>query len=84
MQKTVYTCDHCQETIGAKKHITLVVAANMIGSGIAIPPNTLAGTTVWSVHQKLNGKFMHFCNGSCIGKFFTGLMKKTEMLKKAK
>lgn len=70
MQKTIYTCDQCGKTFGLVKHISLAVTGEY--SGIAVPP---LKDKFWGVHKKLTGKFMHFCNGSCIGKYFTGLMK---------
>lgn len=75
MQKTIYTCDQCEKEIGNKRHITLVMAANMVASGIAVPPSK--GQSTWGVHHKLNGKFLHFCNGVCIGRYFSALLKKT-------
>lgn len=72
MQQTVYKCDECSNEIGAKKHISLNIGHSY--SGIATPP-TKGGQ--WEVKNKINGKFMHFCNGQCIGRFFSALMKKT-------
>lgn len=70
MQKTVYICDQCGVVIGGKKHLSLQFS-NF--SGVAVPPKRNEG---WGVHNKLTGKFMHFCNGRCIGAYFTELMKK--------
>lgn len=75
MQKTVYTCDACEKVIGDKKHITLAFGASAF-SGIAVPPSKTIGQ--WSVHKKLTGTFKHFCNGVCIGRFFSNLMKEVK------
>ena len=72
MQKTIYICDQCQKEIGDKKHISVAFGGPV--SGIAVPPNK--GQQSWGVHHKLNNSFRHFCNGSCIGHFFSDLMKK--------
>ena len=73
MQEVVYRCDHCQQVIGKRKHISLSFGQH---SGIAKPPT--AKTTYWEVAQKLQGKFLHFCNGKCIGGYFRNLIIKTK------
>lgn len=72
MQKTIYTCDSCDKEIGPKKHISLSFGQF---SGVAVPPGQGFVTDRWSVVQKLQGKFLHFCNGQCIGRFFSKLIK---------
>lgn len=81
MRKTVYKCDQCNTEFGDKKHISLSFSSY---SGIAIPPSTdemvkftKGFGNVWTVKESLNGKFMHFCNGQCISRFFGALMKKS-------
>lgn len=69
MQKTLYYCDQCKNTIGAKKHISLNLGNNF--TGIAIPPKS--EFLKWTV-KKLAG-FLHFCNGACIGKYFDKLIE---------
>lgn len=67
MQKLIYTCDQCGVQLGDKKHITL-----QFGEYSGIAKKSKEGT--WGVHNKLNGKFVHFCNSVCIGKVFRELM----------
>ena len=76
-QKTSYICDSekCKKEIGDKKHISLVFAGHTNASGIAIPPKE-SKHNQWGVHHKLNRRFLHFCNGKCIGAFFSDLMSK--------
>lgn len=69
MQETVYKCDNCQKIIGNKKHISTSFGPY---SGIAHPPGKNGPT--WQVHNKLNGRFLHFCNGKCIGEYFRKLL----------
>jgi hypothetical protein len=82
-QKTIYTCDSCQKEIGEKPHISLSFSNY---SGIALPPNTPNNTGgilgQWKVVNSIQGRFYHFCSGTCIGSFFTGLMKKSVVVKK--
>lgn len=80
MQEVVYKCDFCKEIIGKKKHISVSFGAY---SGIALPPEVEPILSVplnkrdrWAVSENLQGKFMHFCNGKCIGGFFRELLKK--------
>lgn len=80
MRKQVYICDHCQQIIGDKKHI-ITSFGNY--SGIAVPPHAPiksigdVGSGEWTIKHGLNGRFMHFCNSTCIGRFFSALMKET-------
>ena len=71
MQKTVYYCDQCKKIIGEKKHISLQCQGRF--SGIAVPPDTKV-TTNWFV-EELTRKFVHFCKGECIGKYFDKLIE---------
>lgn len=73
MQKTVYYCDQCKKIIGEKKHISLQLQGRF--SGIAIPPDPLTKELGlnWSVKESQR-KFMHFCKGECIGKYFDKLI----------
>ena len=73
-QHIVYKCDQCKKEIGQKPHISLVVANHMNASGVAIPPSAKQAT--WGVYQKINGQFLNFHDGKCIGLFFDGLIKK--------
>lgn len=85
MRKTTYHCDHCLKEIGKKKHISLSFGDY---SGIAVPPpdpiKPLSPDFVplkifglsqgWTVQESIQGKFMHFCNGQCIGNYFRNLL----------
>lgn len=82
MRQTVYKCDHCKVEIGDKKHISLQFANY---SGIAIPPSTDEmvkftkgfGNT-WKVVESLQGKFVHFCNHVCLGRYFGEIYKNAD------
>lgn len=71
MQQVVYKCDQCKVEIGEKKHISMRFSNN---TGIAMPPST-SSTKMWRVINELSGKFMHFCNHVCLGRFFGELYK---------
>lgn len=76
MQKTAYTCDECSKEFGEKKHLTFSFGSH---SGVANPPTKTGksdGRDYWQTEPTINGKFMHFCNGQCIGRYFTKLMAK--------
>lgn len=79
MQKTVYTCDHCEKTIGEVPHVSLVIQSNHPGSGIAVPPDTEmkdgATSAAWYTNRCLKG-FMQFHVG-CIEKYFKAQLAKT-------
>lgn len=70
---TVYKCDHCKRDIGAKPHITLVLAVNHPGTGIAVPPKDTHG--LWKTNR-LNDSFLQFHDGKCIAAYFDALLKK--------
>jgi hypothetical protein len=74
MQKTIYTCDNCEQAIGTKKHISVSFGNH---SGVANPPGELSSG--WIVQPSLHGKFLHFCNGNCIGRYFAKLLKTGEL-----
>ena len=78
MQRTMYTCDNCEQEIGRKKHVTMQLAQH---SGIAVPPigNEPGILGVWTIEPRLQGKFLHFCNGICVGRFFSKLLKTCEL-----
>jgi hypothetical protein len=80
MMQSVFKCDKCKKEIGAKPHITLSFGNS---SGIAIPPSKdemvkfqKGFGNVWKVHEKLQGKFMHFCSTEHLKMFFDELMKR--------
>lgn len=73
-QHTLYKCDQCKKEIGDNPHISLVIANHVNASGIALPPNAERG--IWIVCERINGDFLHFHNGKCIGLFFDALIKK--------
>lgn len=86
MQKTVYKCDHCDQEMGDKKHISLRFGAN---SGIALPPHTpMKGgqmAPMWVTEPSLSGKFVHFCDEICIKLYFMGLFGRSKaIIKRAK
>lgn len=75
MQKTVYSCNQCNKTFGDVKHISLTFGPH---SGIAFPPDPKSkagGNSYWHVRRNLQSQFLHFCNGTCIGRYFAALMK---------
>lgn len=84
MKKTVYYCDNCKKIIGERKHISLQVHDRF--SGIAVPSKSLKKSfstdpqnnefsNNWTV-KELEDKFIHFCKGECIGKYFDKLIEK--------
>jgi len=73
-QHTVYKCDQCKREIGQKAHVSLVFANQMNASGIAVPPK--GGNNSWGMSNTLNGRFVHFHDGKCIGLYFDALIKK--------
>jgi len=83
MQKIVYSCDECGKAFGDHTHISLQFGGF---SGIAVPvkselayvPMTEKEKVHWEVREKVNGKFMHFCNGVCLGRFFAKKIKKAQ------
>ena len=80
MRQTVYKCDQCEKEIGNKKHVSLACGQY---SGVAVPPKEVIGIASvnmgsWQVKSSLQGKFMHFCNGQCIARFFSDLIKSTK------
>ncbi len=78
-QKTTYECDECKKTIGDNPHISLQFTNY---SGISLPPKSKGNISpYWAVSNSMNGKFMHFCNGKCIGDYFGQLMKPKAKLK---
>lgn len=75
MQKTIYMCDQCQQDMGKKTHIS----ANFTNySGVF----ELAKDGRWGTKKSLQGTFLHFCNGKCIGAYFSNLMKPVAKTKK--
>lgn len=86
MQRTIYQCDNCEKEIGRKKHISLILSngggyRGNNACGIAIPPPGEKGGGAWKVSGFQNN-FIHFCNGKCIGAFFSKLMKSSKDQKK--
>ena len=79
MQKVQYFCDQCNKMIGDKKHLSLSFSNH---SGVAIPPgqatkaNGYYNGEYWTIDNKLQSKFIHFCSGRCAGQWFTNLLKK--------
>lgn len=74
MQKVVYTCDHCEEVIGAKPHVSLRIAGMGNESGIALPPKTPGNpTTSWHVSGLKNG-FIHL-HSKCASPYFNAAVK---------
>ncbi len=69
MQLTIYKCDQCKKEIGDKKH----VSANFTNYSGIFHKNKLER---WEAKKSIQGQFMHFCNGKCIGAYFSNLMKK--------
>lgn len=78
MQKVVYKCDQCFKEIGPKVHISIRFTND---SGIVTPP-TKNDTGTWQISPALQGKFSHFCNGQCAGRYFSDLMKSKTAVKK--
>lgn len=74
MQKTIYQCDQCKKELGDKKHIHMDTRSN-VRIGIEMQQKN---SGVWGLHNKLSQTIFHFCNGVCIGRFFSELMKKTK------
>jgi hypothetical protein len=72
MQSVVYKCDKCKKAIGNKPHISL--SFNNF-SGIAIPPE-LGRSEYWLVHEKIQGKFLHFCSVDHLATYFDDMMKR--------
>lgn len=82
MQTTQYHCDQCRKIIGPKKHISLMVSSSY-GSGIAVPPDPKKKSSEegpkWSLMPSgIRSEFLHFCNGACIGRYFTSIIKKAK------
>lgn len=75
-QQTIYKCDQCRKEIGDKIHITLMLSRGP-GTGIAVPKPH------WHTEQ-LNGNFLHFHSGKCIGEYFDALIKKQQLPAKKK
>ena len=81
MQETVYKCDQCTNILGPKKHISLSFGPY---SGIAVPPTIedmalegIGGRKLkWGIRENLQSKFLHFCNGKCIGAYFKELLNR--------
>jgi hypothetical protein len=76
MRQTVYKCDECKKEIGDKKHFSFQFAQY---SGVAVPnkplPYTAGEVVRWEVHNKLQGKFVHFCGMKCLADYFRTLLK---------
>lgn len=82
MQEVIYKCDQCKKVIGEKAHFSLQFAHF---SGISIPPSVEEKVLYesdnrkanWKVKNSLQGRFLHFCNGTCLASYFNQLLKKT-------
>lgn len=84
MQKTIYQCDQCKAELGDKTHIHMDTRSNA-RIGIALKNEKVpVGEVAWGLHAKLGQEVYHFCNGTCIGRFFTALKKKVEAKPEAK
>lgn len=74
MQKTIFQCDQCEADLGNKAHIHMDTRSN-VRIGVAMQ-NPNDGT--WGLHNKIGQTILHFCNGTCVGRYFSALKKKAE------
>ena len=77
MIKTTYQCDECEKDLGSKTHVHMDTRSNA-RIGIAIQQGN---STQWGIHKKLMPTIYHFCNGQCVGRYFTNLIKATKAKK---
>lgn len=72
MRKILFECDQCKKELGHKTHIHV---DNRAGNrfGIALENKKLGA---WEIKEKLRTDVLHFCNGICIGRYFSSMMSK--------
>lgn len=71
MQTIIFQCDQCAKNLIEKDHIHIDTRSNC-RIGIS---RKQKNSEVWGLHNRLNSDVYHFCNGQCIQRFFSALMK---------